>query len=183
MPELPSKKRQKYVKELGLSPYDSRVISDEVFMANFFEETVANGADPKLASNWITSDIVGYLKSNKQSFAELKLSPINLAEMINMISKKVISGKIAKEILPELIQDNISPQKVVEEKGLAMISDSESILPIIEELIIEYPKEVKSFKEGKTKLLGFFVGQLMKKTKGKADPKLANKLISEKLNC
>jgi aspartyl-tRNA(Asn)/glutamyl-tRNA(Gln) amidotransferase subunit B len=99
-----------------------------------------------------------------------------------MISKKVISGKIAKEILPELIQDNISPQKVVEEKGLAMISDSASILPIIEELIIEFPKEVKSFKEGKTKLLGFFVGQLMKKTKGKADPKLANKLISEKLN-
>ena len=100
-----------------------------------------------------------------------------------MISKKVISGKIAKEILPELIQDNISPQKVVKEKGLAMISDSASILPIIKELIIEYPKEVKSFKEGKTKLLGFFVGQLMKKTKGKADPKLANKLISEKLNC
>jgi aspartyl-tRNA(Asn)/glutamyl-tRNA(Gln) amidotransferase subunit B len=99
-----------------------------------------------------------------------------------MISKKVISGKIAKEILPELIQDNISPQKIVEEKGLAMISDSASILVIIEELIIEYPKEVKSFKEGKTKLLGFFVGQLMKKTKGKADPKLANKLISEKLN-
>ena len=99
-----------------------------------------------------------------------------------MISKKVISGKIAKEILPELIQDNISPQKVVEEKGLAMISDSASILPIIEELIIEFPREVKSFKEGKTKLLGFFVGQLMKKTKGKADPKLANKLISEKLN-
>ena len=99
-----------------------------------------------------------------------------------MISKKVISGKIAKEILPELIQDNISPQKVVEEKGLVMISDSASILPIIEELIIEFPKEVKSFKDGKTKLLGFFVGQLMKKTKGKADPKLANKLISEKLN-
>jgi aspartyl-tRNA(Asn)/glutamyl-tRNA(Gln) amidotransferase subunit B len=182
LPELPSKKRKKYVKELGLSPYDSRVISDEVFMANFFEETVANGADPKLASNWITSDIVGYLKSKKQSFADLKLSPNNLAEMINMISKKVISGKIAKEILPELIKDNISPQKVVEEKGLAMISDSASILPIIEELIIEYPKEVKSFKEGKTKLLGFFVGQLMKKTKGKADPKLANQLISEKLN-
>ena len=99
-----------------------------------------------------------------------------------MISKKVISGKIAKEILPELIQYNVSPQKLVEEKGLAMISDSASILPIIEELIIEFPKEVKSFKEGKTKLLGFFVGQLMKKTKGKADPKLANQLISEKLN-
>ena len=151
-------------------------------MANFFEDTVANNVDPKLASNWITSDIVGYLKANKLSFSELQLSPVNLAEMINMISNNTISGKIAKEILPELIEKNISPQNYVEEKGLAMISDSASILPIIDQLIIEYPKEVESFKNGKTKLLGFFVGQLMKRTKGKADPKLANKLLSEKLN-
>ena len=93
LPELPSKKRKKYVEELGLSPYDSRVISDEIYMANFFEKTVANGADPKLASNWVTSDIVGYLKSNKLSFSELKLSPENLAEMINMISKNIIELK------------------------------------------------------------------------------------------
>ena len=125
---------------------------------------------------------MGYLKSNKLSFSELKLSPENLAEMINMISKNIISGKIAKEILPELIENNISPKNLVEEKGLAMISDSASILPIIDQLIIEYPKEVESFKNGKTKLLGFFVGQLMKRTRGKADPKLANKLLSEKLN-
>jgi len=182
LPELPSKKRKKYVKELGLSPYDSRVISDEIYMANFFEKTVANGAEPKLASNWVTSDIVGYLKANKLSFSELKLSPENLAEMINMISKNIISGKIAKEILPELIQKNISPKNLVEEKGLAMISDSASILPIIDELISDHPNEVEAFRNGKTKLLGFFVGQLMKRTKGKADPKLANKLVSEKLN-
>ena len=150
-------------------------------MANFFEDTVANNVDPKLASNWITSDIVGYLKANKLSFSELQLSPENLAEMINMISCNTISGKIAKEILPELIEKNISPKNLVEEKGLAMISDSASILPIIDQLIIEYPKEVESFKNGKTKLLGFFVGQLMKRTKGKADPKLSNKLLSEKL--
>ncbi len=182
LPELPSKKRKKYVEELGLSPYDSRVISDEIHMANFFEKTVANGAEPKLASNWVTSDIVGYLKANKLSFSELKLSPENLAQMINMISKNIISGKIAKEILPELIQKNISPKNLVEEKGLAMISDSESILPIIDELISDHPNEVEAFRNGKTKLLGFFVGQLMKRTKGKADPKLANKLVSEKLN-
>jgi len=182
LPELPSKKRNKYVSQFGLSAYDARVISDEISMANFFEETVANGAEPKLASNWVTSDIVGYLKSNKLSFSELKLSPENLAEMINMISKNIISGKIAKEILPELIQKNISPKKLVEEKGLAMISDSSSILPIIDELINEHPNEVRAFKNGKTKLLGFFVGQLMKRTKGKADPKLANKLLMEQLN-
>jgi len=182
LPELPSKKRNKYVSQFGLSAYDARVISDEISMANFFEETVANGAEAKLASNWVTSDNVGYLKSKKLSFSELKLSPENLAEMISMISKNIISGKIAKEILPELIQKNISPKKLVEEKGLAMISDSSSILPIIDELINEYPNEVQSFKNGKTKLLGFFVGQLMKRTKGKADPKLANKLLMEKLN-
>ncbi|KGF94743.1 Aspartyl-tRNA(Asn) amidotransferase subunit B Glutamyl-tRNA(Gln) amidotransferase subunit B [Prochlorococcus marinus str. MIT 9201] len=182
LPELPSKKRNKYVSQFGLSAYDARVISDEISMANFFEETVAYGAEPKLASNWITSDIVGYLKSNKLSFSELKLSPENLAEMISMISNKTISGKIAKEILPELVQKNISPKNLVEEKGLAMISDSSSILPIINELITEYPNEVQAFKNGKTKLLGFFVGQLMKRTKGKADPKLANKLLVEKLN-
>ncbi|KGG08512.1 Asp-tRNA(Asn)/Glu-tRNA(Gln) amidotransferase subunit GatB [Prochlorococcus marinus] len=182
LPELPSKKRNKYVSQFGLSAYDARVISDEISMANFFEETVANGAEPKLASNWVTSDIVGYLKSNKLSFSELKLSPENLAEMISMISKNIISGKIAKEILPELIQENTSPKKLVEEKGLAMISDSSSILPIIDELINEHQNEVQAFKNGKTKLLGFFVGQLMKRTKGKADPKLANKLFMEKLN-
>ncbi len=182
LPELPSKKRYKYISQFGLSAYDARVISDEISMANFFEETVANGAETKLASNWITSDIVGYLKSNKLSFSELKLSPENLAEMINMISKNIISGKIAKEILPELIQKNISPKKLVDEKGLAMISDSSSISPIIDELINEHPNEVQAFKNGKTKLLGFFVGQLMKRTKGKADPKLANKLLTEKLN-
>ena len=182
LPELPAQKRKKYVNELGLSSYDSRVISDEIYMANFFEKTVLNGADPKLASNWITSDIAGYLKANKLTFNQLKLSPKYLAEMIKMISLKTISGKIAKEILPELIQTNSSPEKLVKERGLAMISDSESILPVINELIEEYPNEVQLFKNGKTKLLGFFVGQLMKKTKGKVDPKLANKLLSEKLN-
>ena len=122
------------------------------------------------------------LKANKLTFTDLKLSPENLAEMISMISNKTISGKIAKEILPELIQKNISPKKLVEEKGLVMISDSSSILPIIDELITEHPDEVQAFRNGKTKLLGFFVGQLMKRTKGKADPKLANKLLAEKLN-
>jgi len=182
LPELPSFKRKKYVNQFGLSSYDSRVLSDEINMANFFESTVLKGADPKLASNWITSDIVGYLKSNKLSFNDLKLSPHNLAEMIELISNNIISGKIAKEILPELIKTNISPKDIVQQRGLAMISDVSSIIPLIENLINEFPEEVKAFKSGKTKLLGFFVGQLMKKTGGKVDPKLANKLLSENLN-
>ena len=124
---------------------------------------------------------MGYLKANKLSFSDLKLNPENLAEMISMISNNTISGKIAKDILPEIIQKNTSPKKLVEEKGLSMISDSTSILSIIDELITEHPGEVQAFRNGKNKLLGFFVGQLMKRTKGKADPKLANKLLAEKL--
>ena len=182
LPELPISKRKKYINEYGLSPYDARVLSDEVYMANFFESTVQNGADPKLASNWITSEIVGYLKSNKLNFNQLKLTHHNLAEMINLISTNTISGKIAKEILPELIQTNISPKAIVEERGLGMISDMSSIIPLIEDLLENYPEEVQAFKNGKTKLLGFFVGQLMKKTKGQVNPQLANKILSEKLN-
>ena len=146
LPELPSIKRKKYINDFGLSPYDSRVISDEIYMANFFESTVKNGADPTLASNWITSEISGYLKSNKLSFNDLKLSPENLAEMILLISNNTISGKIAKEILPDLILNNMSPSKIVEDRCLGMISDVSSINPLIESLINEYPDEVQAFK-------------------------------------
>ena len=181
LPELPGQKRNKYVKEFGLSAYDARVLSDEIFMAIFFETTVKNGADAKLAANWITGDIAGYLKANKLNFNNIKLTPENLAEMIQLITSNIISGKIAKEILPEIIENNLSPKKLVDERNLGMISDSSSILPLVEEVINNNPNEVQAFKNGKTKLLGFFVGQLMKKTKGKADPKLVNQLIAEKL--
>ena len=181
LPELPYKKRHKYVNEFGLSAYDARILSDEIYMAIFFEETVKYGADPKIASNWITSDISGYLKANKQSFNSIKMTSENLAEMISLISNNTISGKIAKDILPEIIETNISPKKLVDQKGLAMISDSSSLEIIVDELIKNHPEEVKAYKNGKTKLLGFFVGQLMKQTKGKADPKLANGIISSKL--
>ena len=182
LPELPSTKRKKYVKDFALSPYDARVLTDEIDMANFFEATVLFGADPKLSSNWITGDIAGYLKVNKMNFNSMKLDAKNLAEMIGLIANNTISGKIAKEILPEIITENISPQKIVEDRGLAMISDISFLEVIVDELIRNNPDKVKAFQSGKTKLLGFFVGQLMQKTKGKADPKLANKIISEKLN-
>ena len=181
IPELPCEKRKKYVEELGLSAYDARVLSDEINMATFFESTVTSGADPKMASNWITSEIMGYLKTNKLSFNDCKLSPKNLAEMIELIANNTISGKIAKDILPEIINKDFSPKVIVEERGLAMISDINSIEPLIDEIIENYPIEVNAFKEGKKKLLGFFVGQLMKRTKGKADPRLVNQLFTEKL--
>ena len=182
LPELPAAKRHKYVEKFGLSSYDARVLTDESSMAAYFESVVAAGADPKSATNWITGDIVAYIKAEKKDLAKLPFKPEQLAEMVQMIDDGKISGKIAKEILPELLKEGGSPQLIVEGRGLGMISDPSVLSSIVDQLLDEHPKEVEAFRAGKKKLQGFFVGQLMKKTRGKADPKLANKILSQKLN-
>ncbi len=181
LPELPASKRSRYAKEFGLSAYDARVLTDEFLMAVYFEEVVAAGADAKLASNWITGDIAAYVNAKKLSYAKLAFKPVFLAEMLQMIDSGKISGKIAKEILPELLLEGGSPMAVVEKRGLGMISDPIAITEIVDELMALYPNEVEAFRGGKTKLQGFFVGQLMKRTSGKADPKLSNQILSQKL--
>ncbi len=181
LPELPATKRHRYADELGLSPYDARVLTDECSMAYYFEAVVAAGADAKASSNWITGDIAAYVNANRLYFSELPFKADQLAEMLHMIDVGEISGKIAKEILPELLKNGGSPKALVEQRGLGMISDTEVLTGIVEELLNAHPKEVEAFRGGKTKLQGFFVGQLMKKTGGKADPRLANKILSNKL--
>ena len=145
------------------------------------ELLVAAGADAKLSANWITGDIAAYVNSNRLNFGALAFRPEQLAEMVKMIDGGKISGKIAKEILPELLEKGGSPKKIVDERGLGMISDPAAITAIVEELLAAHPDEVEAFRGGKNKLQGFFVGQLMKKTGGKADPKLANQILSQKL--
>jgi len=181
LPELPASKRHRYVDEFGLSAYDARVLTDELHQAEYFEAVVSAGAEPKTASNWITGDLAAYINSNKKDFSEISLLPIHLAEIIQLIADGKISGKIAKEILPELLQEACSPMEFVERNGLAMISDPVLITSIVGELLADHPKEVEAFRGGKTKLQGFFIGQLMKKTSGKVDPKLANKILLDKL--
>ena len=182
LPELPAAKRHRYVDELGLSAYDARVLTDELSMANYFEKVVLVGVDPKAASNWITGDLAAYVNVKKFTYAKLPFRPEQLAEMIQMIDDGKISGKIAKEILPELLSKGGSPKVMVDERGLGMISDPDKISLIVEELLSVHPDEVKAFREGKKKLQGFFVGQLMKKTSGKADPRVANQILSKKLH-
>jgi aspartyl-tRNA(Asn)/glutamyl-tRNA(Gln) amidotransferase subunit B len=150
-------------------------------MADYFEAVVAAGADPKAAANWITGDIAAHVNANRLSYAELPFRPEQLAEMVQLIEGGVISGKIAKEILPELLEKGGSPKTIVEQRGLGMISDPAAITAIVEELLAAHPEEVEAFRGGKTKLQGFFVGQLMKRTGGRADPKLANQILSQKL--
>ena len=181
LPELPAAKRSRYATELGLSIYDARVLTDESSMALYFEKVVNEGGLAKSSANWITGDIAAFVKSNKLSFDKLSFKPNELAEMLKMIEVGEISGKIAKEILPELLSKGGSPKQLVKERGLGMISDPDFIEDIIDKLILNFPSEVESFRAGKKKLLGFFVGQLMKETKGKADPKLANQILSKKL--
>ncbi|MFQ6537747.1 MULTISPECIES: Asp-tRNA(Asn)/Glu-tRNA(Gln) amidotransferase subunit GatB [Aphanothece] len=181
LPELPAAKRHRYAEQLGLSVYDARVLTDERPMADYFEAVVAAGADPKVAANWITGDIAAYVNANRLDYASLPLRPDQLADMIELIGNGTISGKIAKELLPELLEQGGSPAAIVEARGLGMISDPAAITAIVEELLAAHPAEVEAFRAGKNKLQGFFVGQLMKKTGGKADPKLANRILAEKL--
>ncbi|MEI6358744.1 MAG: Asp-tRNA(Asn)/Glu-tRNA(Gln) amidotransferase subunit GatB [Synechococcus sp. ELA619] len=181
LPELPAAKRHRYAEELGLSNYDARVLTDERAMAEYFEAAVAAGADAKAVSNWVTGDIAAYVNANRLSIAELPLKPEQLAELVQLIEGGVISGKIAKDLLPELLAQGGSAKAIVEAKGLGMISDPAAIIAIVEGLLVAHPAEMEAFRGGKTKLQGFFVGQLMKQTGGKADPKLANQILIEKL--
>jgi aspartyl-tRNA(Asn)/glutamyl-tRNA(Gln) amidotransferase subunit B len=182
LPELPYQKRQRYESELGLSAYDARVLTDDRAMAEYFEKAVAAGASAKPAANWLMGDISAYLNSNSDvSITNLPLKPQELAELTNLIESSTISNKIAKDILPELLEKGGSPKQLVESKGLIQISDTGAIEVAIEEVLTAHPKELEQYRNGKTKMLGFFVGQVMKKTGGRADPKLTNQLLAKKL--
>jgi aspartyl-tRNA(Asn)/glutamyl-tRNA(Gln) amidotransferase subunit B len=181
LPELPAAKRHRYADQLGLSIYDARVLTDERAMAEYFEAAVAAGGDAKGVANWVTGEIAAHVNAHKLSIAELPLLPHQLAELVNLIEAGTISGKIAKEILPDLLEKGGSAKAIVEAKGLGMISDPAAITLVVEDLLAAHPAEVEAFRAGKTKLQGFFVGQLMKQTGGRADPKLANQILSQKL--
>jgi aspartyl-tRNA(Asn)/glutamyl-tRNA(Gln) amidotransferase subunit B len=181
LPELPADKRKRYEDTLGLSPYDTGVITDDRAVAEYFEAAIATGASTKLVANWIMSDIAGYLNAEKLSIQQIKLTPEALAEMVGLIEDGTISNKIGKDILPELLNNGGSPKKIVESKGLSQISDVAEIEAMIDAVLTAHPDELAKFRAGKTKLKGFFVGQVMKQTGGRADPKLTNELLNRKL--
>jgi aspartyl-tRNA(Asn)/glutamyl-tRNA(Gln) amidotransferase subunit B len=181
LPELPAAKRSRYEQEFGLSAYDARVITEDREVAEYFETAVKTGGNPKLVANWVTQDLAAYLNNAKLTITEIPFKPEALAELVQLIDKGTISGKIAKEILPELLEKGGSPQKIIESKGMTQLSDPQELAKVIEEILAANPKEVEKFRNGKGNMKGFFVGQVMKKTGGRADPKLTNQLIDEKL--
>lgn len=181
LPELPAQKRARYEADLGLSAYDARVLTDDRAVTEYFEATVAAGAPAKPAANWIMGDISAYLNNEKKAITEIPLTPAILAEMIGLIEANTISNKIGKDILPELLASGGSAKELIERKGLIQVSDPAVIEAAIDEVLAAHPSELEKYRGGKKNMLGFFVGQVMKKTGGKADPKLTNQLLTKKL--
>ncbi|MBD2188684.1 Asp-tRNA(Asn)/Glu-tRNA(Gln) amidotransferase subunit GatB [Pseudanabaena mucicola] len=180
LPTLPAAHRQRYRDQFGLTPYDAALIADDRSIAEFFDATILTGAEPKQVFNWVMGDVTAYLNENKLKIADIALTPTVLGEMIALITDGTISSKIAKDILPELIVKGGSVKELVASKGLTVLAGAE-LEKIIDEIIAANPKEVEQYKAGKTKLLGFFVGQTMKKTQGRAEPQTTNQLIASKL--
>ncbi len=150
-------------------------------LAHYFEETIKLFPEPKTISNWIMTELLRELKDGNISPKDSPLSPATLAELLGLVKDQKISIKIAKEIFPELYRSGISPKQLVEQKGLLQISDESAIIATIDKVIERFPKEVSDYRDGKEKLIGFFVGQVMKETKGKANPKLLNELLVRRL--
>ena len=178
---MPTERRVRYVKELGLSEYDAMVMTLTKEMSDFFEETLANKADTKQASNWLMGEVSAYLNSEKMELHDTKLTPENLAGMIKLIADGTISSKMAKKVFQELIQKGGSAQEVVEKNGWIQLSDPSKLIPMVNEVLDKNPQSIEDFKNGKDRAIGFLVGQIMKATKGQANPGIVNKLLNEEL--
>lgn len=182
IPELPDARKARYVEDYGLTSYDAEVITASMQIADFFEESLKYTKDAKAAANWIMGDLLGYMNAGGLEFSELKITGKGLGEMIGLIEKGTISGKIAKTVFKEMLETGKDPQAIVEEKGLVQINDEGAIKGIVEQVVANNPQSVADYQAGKKKAIGFLVGQVMKETKGKANPGLVNKLIIEAID-
>ena len=181
LPEMPAKRRERYINELELPEYDAMVLTQTKEMSDFFDATIENGADAKLASNWLMGEVSAYLNSEKLELNESKLTPESLAGMIQLIVDGTISSKIAKKVFQELMKNGGDPKVIVKEKGLSQLSDPAQLLPIINEVLDNNAQSIEDFKNGKDRAVGFLVGQIMKATKGQANPGVVNQLLKQEL--
>jgi len=182
IPELPDARKARYVSEYGLPSYDAEVITSSIKLADFFEESLNYTKDAKAVANWIMGDLLGYLNANNLELSDVKVTGKGLGEMIGLMEKGTISSKIAKTVFKAMLETGKAPQAIVEEQGLVQISDEGAIKAVVDQVVANNPQSVADFKAGKDKAVGFLVGQVMKETKGKANPGLVNKLILEALN-
>ncbi len=181
LPELPDARCARLEKEYGLSDYDAGIITSSRAMAEYFDAVVATGADPKLAANWIMGDLAKNLNEDGIDITKSPVSAERLGKMIGLIMKDTISGKIAKKVFKEMWTNEDEPEKIVKDKGLVQITDTGAIEAAVDAAIAANPKAVEEYKGGKKKAIGALVGQVMKATRGKANPQMVNKMLAEKL--
>ena len=181
LPELPDEKRKRFVKQYRIPEYDAGVLTSSRPLADYYEQCVEMFPQPKTTSNWIMGDILRALKTDDKEIMDCPVTPKHLTDMLKMIDDKTISSKIAKTVFEEMYSSGIPPVEIVKKKGLVQISDEDSILRIIQDILNKNKAEVEAYQNGKTKLLGFFVGQVMKATQGKANPALVNTLLKKNL--
>lgn len=181
LPELPDAKRQRFIGDYGLPEHDSSLLTEEQAVADWFEAAVKAGGQAKAVSNWMMGDLMRSLNDEGRTISECPVKPQQLAGMINLISNGTISGKIAKTVFDEMYRTGQDPEVIVKEKGLVQISDSSEIEKAVDDILARSQKEIERYRAGDEKLLSFFVGQVMKVTKGKANPQLLNELLKKKL--
>ncbi|MCC7305646.1 MAG: Asp-tRNA(Asn)/Glu-tRNA(Gln) amidotransferase subunit GatB [Alphaproteobacteria bacterium] len=181
LPELPDQKKHRFMKDFSLSAYDASVLIAEKIRADYFE-IIAKGRDAKLAANWTINELLGVLTKNGKTLAESPIKAEQLGSLIDLITDNTISGKIAKDVFAIMYETGKDPGSIVEEKGLKQVTDTGAIEKIVDEVIAENPDNVAAYRSGKDKLVGFFVGQVMKKTGGKANPAAVNDLLKKKLS-
>ena len=181
IPELPDEKKKRFIDKFKLSPYEANILVSDNETSKYFEAVIKE-ADVKMATNWITGELFAVLNDKNLEISDSPVSAKNLAKLINLIKDGIISGKIAKTVFEQMINGNEDPQKIVDEKGLQQESDPKALEELINKVIKNNTDKVSEYKSGKQKLFGFFVGQVMKESKGKGNPQLINKILKEKLN-
>jgi aspartyl-tRNA(Asn)/glutamyl-tRNA(Gln) amidotransferase subunit B len=180
LPELPDQRKARFVEQYELPEYDAVLLTADREVAEYFEETVKGGAQAKKASNWIMTELLRELKG--EEIASCRVTAPQLAALLLMVEKNTISGKIAKTVFLDMMETGKDPETIVNEKNLSQVSDVGELLSLVKDIVASNPTQAADFRAGKTKLMGFFVGQLMQKTKGQANPQLANELFSQELS-
>ena len=182
MPELPDEKSERFVKDYQIRAYDAMVLTDTVSLADYYDEVMQSAKDGRIAANWVQSELLGVLKDSGDDISTFKVRPNMIADIVNKIESKEISGKMAKTVFAEMVETGKGAEAIIKEKGLVQISDEKQLLAIIDSIISANSGNVDKYKSGKTNLLGFFVGQVMKETKGQANPEVVNRLLKQKLD-